>query len=154
MDQDDVLGCDTYLDRGSASATGAAPERINDFQSEDMETMAQPSGAESYSDRPMESQDARYARSSPDSDWGKGENETAKRCRLYPKVRPYVIPTPSGIDNGCYQEEDLMDPREVTLPAHRVGRPNVDGSIGGDQVHPLPPKRSGRQYYHNGRELC
>ncbi len=147
MDQDDILGRDTYLDGGLASDTGAAPERINGFQSKEMDTTAQPSGAESYSDRPMGSQDAR------DSDWGEGENETAKRHRLYPKLRPYMIPVPSGIDNGWYQAEDLMDTREVALPAHRVGRPNVDGSILGDRVSPLPPKRSGRQYYHNGREL-
>ncbi len=153
MDQDDVLGRDTYLDRGSASDTGVAPERIHDFQSKDMDTTAQPSGAESYSNRPRESQDAWYACSSPDSDWGEEENETAKRRRLYPQVRPYVIPVPTGIDNGWYQREDLMDPFEVASPARRVGRRNVDGSIGGDRVSPLPPNRSGRQYYHNGREL-
>ncbi len=153
MDQDDILGRDTYLDGGLASDSGVAHERISGFQSEEMDTTAQPSGAESYSDRPMGSQDVRYDCSLPDSDWGQGESEMAKRHRLYPKVWPYVIPTPSGIDNGWYQEEDLMDPREVALPARRVGRPNVDGSIGGDRVNPLPPKRSGRQYYHNGREL-
>ncbi len=86
MDQDDVLGRDTYLDRGSASDTGIAPERINDFQYEEMDTTAQPSGAESYSDQPMQSQDELYPRGSPDSDWGEGENETAKRHQLYPKV--------------------------------------------------------------------
>ncbi len=34
----------------------------------------------------MESQDVWYARSGPDSDWGEGESETAKRRRLYPQV--------------------------------------------------------------------
>ena len=29
MDQDDVLGCGTYLDRGLASDAGAAPQRVN-----------------------------------------------------------------------------------------------------------------------------
>ncbi len=38
-------------------------------------------------------------------------------CTLYMKIQPYVIPTPSGIDNRWYQEEDLMDPREVASPA-------------------------------------
>ncbi len=47
-----------------------------------------------------------------------------------------------------------MEPGEVASPAHRVGQPNVDGSIGGDKGSSLPPKRSGRQYYYNGRELC
>ncbi len=58
MDQDDVLGHDTYLDGGMASDTGAAPERINGFLSKEMDTTAQPSGDESYSDRPRGSQDA------------------------------------------------------------------------------------------------
>ncbi len=103
MDQDDVLGHDTYVDGGSASDAGIPPERINDFQSEDMDTTAQPSGAESCSGRPMESQDMRYTCSGPDLNWGEGENETAKRRRLYPKVRPYTMPVPSRIDSGwCY----------------------------------------------------
>ncbi len=153
MDQDDVLGHDTYLDGGSASDAGVAPERTNVFQSEDMDTTAQPLGAESCSDQPMESQDARYTRSDPDSNWGEGEHEMAKRRRLYPKVRPYTIPVASRIERGWYLGEDLMDPREVTSPARRVGRPNVDGSIGGDQGTPLPPNRPSRQYYHHGREL-
>ncbi len=46
-----------------------------------------------------------------------------------------------------------MDPREVALPARRVGRPKVDGSIGGDKGSPLPPKCPGRQYFHYNREL-
>ncbi len=121
MDQDNVLGCDTYLDGGLVSDPGVAPERITSFQPKEMDTTAQPSGAESCSDRPRESQDTRYGRSVPDSDWGDGESETAKRRRLYPKVWPYIFPTPPGIDNGWYQEEDLMDPREVALPARRVG---------------------------------
>ncbi len=153
MDQEDVLGHDTYLDGGLASDTGAAPGRISGFRSEEMDTTAQPLEVESYSDRPMESQDARYARSGPDYDWGERESETARHRQLYPKIQPYVIPTPSGIDNGWYQEEDLMDPREVALPARSVGRPNVNGSIGGDKGSYLPPKRPGRQYYHNNREL-
>ncbi len=86
MDQDDVLGNDDYLDRGVASDTGAAPERINGFQSEEMDTTAQLSEVESYSDRPMGSQDMWYIRSGPDSDWGERESETAKRRQLYPKV--------------------------------------------------------------------
>ncbi len=153
MDQDDILGRDTYLDGGSASDTGIAPERINGFQSKDMDTTAQPSGAESYSDPLMESQDTRYACSSPESDWGEGENEAAKRRQLYLQVQPYAISVPPGIDNGSYLMEDLMDPRDVASPACRVGRPNVNSSIGGDKRHSLHPERSGRQYYHNGRKL-
>ena len=84
LDQDDVLGHDTYLDWGLASDTGAAPRRISGFQSEEMDTTAQPLEVESYSDQPMGSQDARYDRSLPDSDWGEGENDAARRHRLYP----------------------------------------------------------------------
>ncbi len=154
MDQDDVLGRDTYLDGGLASDTGMASGRMTDFQSEDMDTTAQPLGAESYFDRPMESQDAWHSRGNTDPTWGEGENETAKRRRLYPKVRPYTVPVPARIDEGWYQGEDLMDPGEVASPACRVGRPNVDGSIGGDQGNTLPPNCSSWQYYHEGRELC
>ncbi len=82
MDQDNVLGRDTYLDGGLASDTGVAPRRVTDFQSEDMDTTAQPSEAESYSGRPMESQDARHSRGNPDPTWGEGENEVAQRRRL------------------------------------------------------------------------
>ncbi len=103
MDQDDVLGHGTYLDGGLASDTGVAPGRITDFQSEDMDTTAQPSGAESYSEQPMGSQDLRHSRGNPDPIWGEGENETAKCHRLHPKVRPYTVPAPARIDDGWYQ---------------------------------------------------
>ncbi len=59
MDQADTLGHGNYSAGGIAADTGAAPGRISDFQSEDMHTTAQPSEVESYSDRPMTSQDAR-----------------------------------------------------------------------------------------------
>ncbi len=153
MDQDDVLGRDMYLDGGLTSDPGMASGRMTDFQSEDMDTTAQPSGAESYSEWPMESQDARHSRDNPGPTWGEGENETAKRRRLYPKVRPYAVPTPARIDSGWYQGEDVMDPSEVASPAPRVGRPNVDGSIGGDQGNALPPNRPTQQYSYYGREL-
>ncbi len=81
----------------------------------------------------MESQDARHNHGNPDPTWGEGENEMAKRHRLYLKVRPYAVPTPVRIDSEWYQGEDLMDPSQVASPACRVGRPNVDGFIGGDQ---------------------
>ena len=84
MDQDNVLGRDTYLDGGLASDPGMASGRMTDFQSEDMDTTAQPLGAESYSERPMESQDARHSCGNPDPTWGKGENETAKTLRYGP----------------------------------------------------------------------
>ncbi len=153
MDQDDVLGRDTHLDGGLANDAGVAPGRISGFQSEEMDTIAQPPKVESCSDRPRESQDVWYNRSSPDSDWGDGESQTARRRRLYPKVPPYVIPVPPRINSGWYQKEDLMDPREVASPARRVGRLNVDGSIGGDKGHSLPPRRPGRLYSHYIREL-
>ncbi len=38
MDQDDVLGRDTYLDGSLASDIGVASGRKTDFQSEDMDT--------------------------------------------------------------------------------------------------------------------
>ncbi len=100
MDQDDVLGRDTYPDGGLASDPGMASRRMTDFQSEDMDTTAQRSGAESCSGRPMGSQDARHSRDNPDPTWGEGENETAKCRRLYPKIRPYAVPTPVRIDSG------------------------------------------------------
>ena len=103
MDQDDVLGHDTYLDGGLASDTFMAPGRVSDFQSEDMDTTAQPSWAESYFDWPMESQDARHSHGNPDPTWSEGENEMAKHHRLYPKVPPYTVPAPARIDEGCYQ---------------------------------------------------
>ncbi len=125
MDQDNVLGHDTYLDGGLVRDPGMASGRMTDFQSEDMDMTAQPSGAESYSEQPMESQDARHSRGNPDPTWGEGENETAKCRRLYPKVWPYIVPVPQRIDSGWYQGEDLMDPGEVASLARRVGRPNV-----------------------------
>ena len=97
MDQEDVLGRDTYLDGSLASDPGMACRRMTDFQSEDMDTTAQTLEAESYSEWPMGSQDARHSCGNPDPIWGEGENETAKRRRLYPKVRPYAVPTPVRI---------------------------------------------------------
>ncbi len=152
-DQTDTLGHGSYPDGGITSDNGAAPGRISNFQSEDMDTTAQPSEVESYSEGPMDGQDAWYACSSPDSDWGDGESETAKHHRMYPKILSYMIPTPTETENRWYREEDLMDPREAAPPACRVGRPNTDGSIGRDKGHPLPPKRPGRQYYNEEREL-
>ncbi len=92
----------------------------------------------------METQDARYSRGNPESAWGEGENETARRRRLYPKVRPYTVSVQPDADNGWYQGEDVMDPNEVVPPARTIGLPNVDGSIGGDQRHALPPTRPTR----------
>ncbi len=140
MDQADTLGPYTYSAEGIASDTGIAPSRTSDFHSEDMDTTAQPSEVESCSDRPINSQDTRYAHSGPDSDWGDGESEAAKHCCMYPKILPYLIPTPTQIQNRWYREEDLMDPCEAASPTYRVGKSNTDGSIGGDKGHPLPPK--------------
>ncbi len=99
MDQDEVLGHDTHLDWGSTSDAGLAFGQRADSQSKDMDITAQPSEAESFSGRPMESQDAWHHRDNPGPTWGEGENEAAKRRRLYPKVRPYTIPAPQGVDN-------------------------------------------------------
>ncbi len=88
----------------------------------------------------MNSQDARYTRSGPDSDWGDGESKASKCRCMFPKILPYLIPTPTRIQNRWFLEDDLMDPREAASPMHRVGRPNTDGSVGGDKGHPLPPK--------------
>ncbi len=56
MDQDEVQEHDTYLDGGSTSDAGLAFGQKADSQSEDMDITAQPSEAESFSGRPMESQ--------------------------------------------------------------------------------------------------
>ncbi len=74
---------------------------------------------------------------------GYGESEVSKRHSMYPKILPYLIPTADRVQNLWYREEDLMDPCRVASPACRVGRPNTDGSIGGDKHCPLPPKRPG-----------
>ncbi len=125
-----------------------------EYKKQDMESLPNPRSLRVYSGRPMESQDARHHRDNPDPTWGEGENETAKHRRLYPKVRPCTVPAPQRVDNGWYQGEDVMDPSEVASPACRVGQLNVDGSIGGDQRHALPPNRSTWQYSYYDRELC
>ncbi len=102
----------------------------------------------------METLDARYNRGNSEPAWGEGENETAKRRRLYPKVQPYTVPMQQDIDNGWYQGEDVMDPNDVVPPVHRIGLPNVDGSIGGDQRHTLPPTRPTRRHFYYDREFC
>ncbi len=47
MDQVDTLGHGAYSAGGAVSDTSAAPGRISDFQSKEMDTPAQPSEAES-----------------------------------------------------------------------------------------------------------
>ncbi len=68
-----------------------------------------------------------------------GASEAAKRRRMYPKIMPYIIPTPTGVENRWFPQEDLMDPREVASPACRVGRPNIDRSIGETRGTPCLP---------------
>ncbi len=46
-----------------------------------------------------------------------------------------------------------MDPNDVAPPARRVGLPNVDSSIGGDQRHALPPAHPTRRHFYYDREL-
>ena len=153
MDQDEVLGHDAHLNEGSTSDAGMAFGQRTDSQSEDMDVTVRFSDSEGHFGQPMETQDARYGRDHPELLWGEGENEAAKRRRLYPKVQPYTVPVQREIGNGWYQGEDLMDPNDVAPPARRVGLPNVDGSIGGDHRHALPPPRQTRQNFYYGREL-
>ncbi len=153
MDQDEVLGHNAHLEEGSTSDAGMAFGQITDSQFEAMDVTDICSDLECFSGQPMETQDVRYSRDSPESTWGEGENETARRRRKYPKVRPYAVPVYQDIDNGWYQGEDMMDPNDVAPPARRVGLPNVDGSIGGDQRYTLPPPRPTLQNSSYGREL-
>ncbi len=153
MDQDEVLGHDAYLDEGSASDAGVAFGQKTDSQSEAMDATGIYSDSEGHSGQPMETQDARYSRGNPEPNWGEGENETARRRRMYPKVRPYTVSVYQDIANGWYQGEDMMDSNDVAPPAHRVGLPNVDGSIGGDNGYALPPPRPAQQNFYYDREL-
>ena len=153
MDQDEVLEHDAHLDEGSASDAGLAFGQRTDSQSEDMDVTVRYSDSEGHSGQPMETQDARHSRGNPELSWGEGENKTARRRRLYPKVRPYMVPVRQDIDNGWYQGEDMMDPNDVAPPARRIGLLNVDGSIGGDQRYALPPARPTRQNFYYDREL-
>ncbi len=127
--------------------------QTTDSQSEAMDVTGICSESEGFSGQPMDTQDARHSRGNLESTWGDGENETAKRCRKYPKVRPYAVPVHWEIDNGWYQGEDMMDPSDVAPPACRVGLPNVDGSIGGDTRYALHPSRPSRHNLYYGREL-
>ncbi len=144
MDQDEVLGHSANLEEGSASEVGMAFGQITDSQSETMDVTSICSESEGFSGQPMETQDARHSRGNLESKWGEGENETAKRRRKYPKVRPYAVPVHREIDNGWYQGEDMMDPSDVAPSVCRVGLPNLDGSIGGDTRYAVPPSRSSR----------
>ncbi len=153
MDQDETLDHGVPLDEGLASEVGLAFGQRTDSQSEDMDVTNRYSESEGLSGLHMETLDARYGRGNPEPTWGEGENEAAKRRCLYPKVRPYTVPVQQDINNGWYQGEDMMDPNDAAPPAHRVGLPNVDGSIGGDQRHALPPARPTRQHSYYGREL-
>ncbi len=71
----------------------------------------------------------------------------------YPKIQPYLIPSGEMVQNRWYEGEDVTDLREVASPVHRVKKPNIDGSIGGDKGYPLPLGRPDREYFHNDREL-
>ncbi len=99
MDQSDTLGHEVYSADGTVSDASAAPSRTSDFQSEDMDTTAQPSEIESHSDQPMTSQDAHFRHSGADSDCGEGESEASRHRRQYPKILPYLIPTEEQVQN-------------------------------------------------------
>ncbi len=79
MDQDEVLGHDSHLDKGSTSDAGMAFGQRTDSQSEDMDVAVRFSDSEGHSSQPMETQEARYGRDHPELLWGEGENEAAKR---------------------------------------------------------------------------
>ncbi len=113
---DDVLGCDTYLDGGLASDTGTAPERIDGFQSEEMDTTAQPLGAESYSDRPMGSQDAQYDRSLPA--WQLKAWEAFQTLNIGRRKKP-PMPTGDVTPPGCPRAK-LHSKAPETLSRHPV----------------------------------
>ena len=154
MDQDEVLGDGAPLHEGSTSDAGMAFGQRTDSQSEDMDVNVRYSDSEGLSGQPMETQQARDGRDHSELSGGEGENEAAKRRRLYPKVWPCAVPVYQDTDNGWYQGEDLMDPNDVAPPACRIGLPNVDGSIGGDNMLALPPPRQSRHNLYYGRELC
>ncbi len=153
MDQDEVLGHGVPLDEGSTSDAGMAFGQRTDSQSEDMDVNVRYLDSEGLPGQPMETQEARDGRDHSELSWGEGENETTKRRRLYPKVRPYAVPVYQDIDNGWYQGKDLMDLNDMAPPARRIELPNVDGSIGGDNRLALPPPRQSRQNLYYGREL-
>ncbi len=154
MDQSDTLGHGLQPTGDVASNASVALVGMSHFQSEDMDTTAQPSEAESHSDIPTTGQ---YARSRqvgpPDSAWGEGESETSRRHRQYSKIPLYLVFSGEMIENWWFEGEDIMNPREVATPVHRVGKPNIDGSIGGDKGYPLPHGRPDREYFHGDREL-
>ncbi len=85
---------------------------------------------------------------------GEGEDEASRHRRLYPKVLSYAVPDRTVFPNGWYQEEDYMDPIKVASSVCRVGKPNLDGSIGGHKGYPLLPRREGRDYSHYQWELA
>ncbi len=59
--------------------------QTTDSQSEAMDVTGLYSEPEGFSGQPMETRDAWYSRDDPESTWGEGESETAKRRRKYPK---------------------------------------------------------------------
>ncbi len=59
MDQADTLGHGVHSTEGATSNASAVLGGMSDFQSEDMDTTAQPSEAESHSDLPTMSHDTR-----------------------------------------------------------------------------------------------
>ncbi len=65
MDQSDTLGHPNHSAGGVACNASVALGGMSDFQSEDMDTTAQPSEAESHSDLPTTSQDTLSRRSWP-----------------------------------------------------------------------------------------
>ncbi len=148
MDQDEILGHNAHLEEGSTSEAGMAFGQTTDSQSEAMDVTGLYSEPEGFFGQPVETQDARHSCDDPESTWGEGENETAKRRQKYPKVRPYAVPVYQEIDNGWYQREDIMDPNDVAPPVLRVGLPNVDGSIGGDAKYALPPPRPTQRNFY------
>ena len=83
----------------------------------------------------------------------RGEKGKARHHRQYTKIQLYLNPSGEIVQNRWYEGEDIMDPREVASPIHRVESPNIDGSIGGDKGYPLPAGRPDWEYIHNNKEF-
>ena len=114
MDQSDTLGHGVQPTGDLARNASAVLGGMSDFQSEDMDTTAQPSEAESHSDIPTTNQDARsHQVGPPDSAWGEGESETSQCHRQYPTIPPHLVSGGEMVENRWYEGEYIMDPREV-----------------------------------------
>lgn len=79
---------------------------------------------------------------------GEEEDEATRRRCIYPKIRIYFLPKIVKVNSGWYEGENCMDPTEVAPPVHRMGRPNLDGSMGGYKAHALTLLLEDRTYFY------